>query len=126
MLGSLTSEKAGGAGAGLVGGRRLGGAGLPMPRPCQRCPRFSKSARPRWAQRTERHSHRARPARVYGATPLRRPAGPTPRPEPALLPGNEAVGPAGRGRWWLARGDGELLGPAEIEGRNTPVPWQLG
>ncbi|KAI5256933.1 Atypical Chemokine Receptor 1 [Manis pentadactyla] len=107
LLGSLTSEKAGGAGAGLVGdggGGGDSGAGLPMPRPCQRCPRFSKSARPRWAQRTERHSHRARPARVYGATPLRRPAGPTPRPEPALRP-------EGSGGWSRA-----CLGPGEPPG----------
>lgn len=33
LLGSLTSEKAGGAGAGLVEGRRLGGGGAPYAPP---------------------------------------------------------------------------------------------
>lgn len=38
MLGSLTSEKAGGAGAGLVGGRRLGGRGSLCPAPASAVP----------------------------------------------------------------------------------------
>ncbi|KAK2505783.1 hypothetical protein MC885_002463, partial [Smutsia gigantea] len=71
------------------------------------------SARPRWAQRTERHSHRARPARVYGATPLRRPAGPTPRPEPALRPGLPETPPVSeRGSWLLS-----VAGEAGLESR---------
>jgi hypothetical protein len=69
-----------------------------------------------------RASQPARPARpgVYGATPLRQLAGPTPRPEPVPPPGNRAGGPAfrerlearsqGKGDTWVLRNGGSGYG----------------
>lgn len=103
----------------------MGGAPQTPPPPTSAVRASPKSARPRWARRTERHSPRAPPSPacpgVYGATPLRRPAGPTPRPEPAPRPGKGAVGPAGRDAGRRAGGDRELLGPEETGGRNSSV-----
>lgn len=112
-------------------GRRLGGRGSADTAPaCQRGPRVSKSARPRWARRTERHRTRAPPSPacpgVYGATPLRRPAGPTPRPEPALRPGKGAVGPACRGRLEAGRRGQGTPGSCRNRGAGTPASWGLG